>query len=280
VEAAQEDAVLDACLAAAGPVNDVVDVAPSRWSVTAGEAAVPVASGDSAPPRLREQPVLSPDVEGLAGGSEDDAAYGGVTCNTGDTFGREHRSVLSLSNWVVDEEVVRGANAGSDFAAGELVVADVDYELGPIHRCRSEFQEPVGAPLGEAAVVLGGWGAGIEHVEKRVVFRFAHGSVDAADAVVAAHAYSAEAVEHVLALFNLARIHTLFPVLEELPELSYEGELDGEVDEHRFVGGEGLLVEVVGIDQNVDLVDAEPTLFEARPGEGHAGKSIRSCDQL
>ena len=40
VEAAQEDAVLDACPTAAGPVNDVVDVAPFRCPVTPGEPAV------------------------------------------------------------------------------------------------------------------------------------------------------------------------------------------------------------------------------------------------
>jgi hypothetical protein len=58
-----------------------------------------VASGDGAPLRFGEQAVLTADVEGFAVGSEDDAAYAGVTRNAGDTFGREHGAVLSLSSY-------------------------------------------------------------------------------------------------------------------------------------------------------------------------------------
>ena len=91
------------------------------WPVAAGEAAVAVSSGDGSPHGFGEEAVLAADVEGLAVGSKDDAAYGGVTGDAGDPCGGEHGAVLGLS-----ERIGERIGVETGMAAGEVVDVDVD----------------------------------------------------------------------------------------------------------------------------------------------------------
>ncbi len=63
VVSAEEDQVVEVGLAAVGPMNDVVDVAPSGRPSTAIGPAVTVSGNCSPPQGGRNNPCLAPDVE-------------------------------------------------------------------------------------------------------------------------------------------------------------------------------------------------------------------------
>jgi hypothetical protein len=80
VASAEKDEVVDARRAAVRPMISMMRVAPARRSITAGEGAPAVANRDRPSKRGRHHLGVPSDVERLGGGTGDDAAHGGVTC--------------------------------------------------------------------------------------------------------------------------------------------------------------------------------------------------------
>ena len=125
VEAAEELPLLHAGMAAVRPVVAVVDVAPSRASVTSTFPGAVTITGDDGPSLGRgPYPGLTPDVEDLGVGTEYDAAHRAVT--------RQHAEGVDVKDVAVQSLVqpssdpVQSGNVGDD--------ADVGL-LAPDYRC-------------------------------------------------------------------------------------------------------------------------------------------------
>lgn len=75
---AEEGQVVQAGWSALGPVVDVVCVGPGGWFFAAGEDAAVVSDDERGADVFGDDPSLAADVQGFAGGGEDDALHGGV----------------------------------------------------------------------------------------------------------------------------------------------------------------------------------------------------------
>ena len=77
------------CLTALRPVDDVVRVAPFRWAITAGKAAMPVSQHQCRPQRGRDGPCRPAEVKVGRGPSGHHAVHAGVTEDAADGGGVE-----------------------------------------------------------------------------------------------------------------------------------------------------------------------------------------------
>jgi len=97
MEAAEQDEVVEARLAAVGPVLDVMCVGPLGRAVAAGEAAAAVAQDQGAADGGRDGAYRATDIERLAAAADGDAGDGGIAGEATDQVGDDRARPAQLT---------------------------------------------------------------------------------------------------------------------------------------------------------------------------------------